>query len=63
MRRYKIAHSWHNVYEDLEEAPKDLKIKSNWRNADIGDWILSDDNCVIQVLRKGKMKKTKLIKK
>ena len=59
MRRYKIAHSWHNVYENLEEAPKDLKIQPEWRSAKIGDWILSDDNCVIQVLRKGKMKKTK----
>jgi len=58
MRKYKISNCWHYVYEDKDEVPSDITVRANWRNADIGDWILSDDGCVIQVLRKGKMKTT-----
>ena len=59
MRRYRIAKGWHTVYEDIEEVPKDLIVVPDWRDAEIGDWILSDDGCIIQVLRKGEMKTAK----
>jgi hypothetical protein len=59
MRKYKIANTWHYVYEGIEEVPQDLLVTPDWRDGEIGDWILSDDECVIQVLRKGEMKTAK----
>ena len=59
MRRYKIAKGWHTVYEDIEEVPKDLIVVPDWRDAEIGDWVLSDDECIIQILREGTMLKSK----
>ena len=32
-----------------------ITIVKNWRNGTIGDWVLTDDECVIQVIRKGSM--------
>ena len=58
MRRYKVNGSWHHVYE-VDETPSDIKYIDNWREAEVGDWILSDDDNVIQVLRKGTMLKAK----
>ena len=45
----------HYVY-DLDELPSDIKYKSNWREGDKGDWVLTDDDCVVQVLFRGTMK-------
>ena len=59
MRRYMIGKSWHEVFEDIEEVPADLLVQPEWRDAEIGDWVLADDGCVIQVLRKGEMKTAK----
>jgi hypothetical protein len=59
MRRYKIGRIWHNVYEDIGDVPKDIIVAPDWRNADIGEWVLADDGCVVQVLRRGKMKTAK----
>ena len=54
MRVYKVNKVYHKVYETIEEAPS-LKIKDNWREGDVGDWVKADDGCIIQVLRKGRM--------
>ena len=59
MRRYYVNKIPHNVYDPDDIVPSDIKIHSNWRTADIGDWIKTDDDCVLEVLRKGKMKKPK----
>ena len=59
MRRYKVATSWHTVYEGIDEVPKDLIVVPDWRDGRVGDWILSDDGCIVQVLRKGEMKTAK----
>ena len=53
MRIYQVKKQDHHVYEDLSELPEDLVYLSDWRKAEIGDWILADDGCIIQVLRKG----------
>lgn len=53
MRQYTISKRTHVVYDDVSELPKDLKYLEDWRKADVGDWVLSDDGCVIQVLRIG----------
>ena len=59
MRNFKVRGIWHHVYDKMDEVPKKFNPKSDWRNAEIGDWVLADDGCVIQVLRKGEMKKDK----
>ena len=55
----------HYLYDNLEEF-KALVSKStvvhNWRNGEEGDWIVTDDNCVCQVLRKSKIGKDTCIR-
>mgnify|MGYP003134319862 CR=1 FL=1 len=59
MRHYKINSINHTVFESIEEVPSDITYLEDWRDGHIGDWVKTDDNCVIQVLRKGKMMKAK----
>tara|TARA_Y100000593_G_C4296828_1_gene331117 strand:- start:385 stop:1122 length:738 start_codon:yes stop_codon:yes gene_type:complete len=56
MRVYRVSNIYHKVYEERSELPEDLVVVHNWREAKIGDWVEADDNCIIQILRKGKMK-------
>ena len=55
MRYYIVKGIKHTVYETKEETPPHLKIVSDWRKGNIGDWVLADDKSVIQILRKGSM--------
>ena len=55
MRSYKVNKIVHKVYEDEIELPPGLSIISDWRDGEVGDWILTDDQCFVQVLRRGKM--------
>jgi len=55
MRVYKVNKIEHVVFDDIDEIPSDVDIVSNWRSANIGDWVKADDGCFIQILRKGKM--------
>tara|TARA_R100000808_G_C2144829_1_gene152590 strand:+ start:1138 stop:1863 length:726 start_codon:yes stop_codon:yes gene_type:complete len=57
MRTYTIKKIEHHVYEDLDELPKDLVYLKDWRKAEIGDWVLADDGCIIQILRKNALTK------
>ena len=57
MRTYTIKKIEHPVYEDLDELPKDLVYLKDWRQAEIGDWVLADDGCILQVLRKNNLAK------
>tara|TARA_R100001594_G_C4010121_1_gene256743 strand:+ start:385 stop:1107 length:723 start_codon:yes stop_codon:yes gene_type:complete len=57
MRTYTIKKQEHCVYEDLSELPKDVKYLKDWRQGEIGDWVLADDGCIIQVLRKNALTK------
>ena len=50
MRSYTIKKIEHHV-------PQDLVYLKDWRQAEIGDWVLADDACVIQVLRKNALTK------
>ena len=47
------------MYEPNDPLPKSLKPVSNWRDGQIGDWVRTDDDCVIQVLRRGQMLRSK----
>ena len=55
MRYYKVKGIKHTVYETKIEVPPHIKIISDWRKGNIGDWVLADDESVIQILRKGSM--------
>ena len=59
MRHYKINGITHTVFETKEEIPKDIGYIEDWRDGHITDWVLADDGCVIQILRKGTMMKPK----
>ena len=55
MRNYKAGGKWHVVYDPDDTLPEGLIVQSNWKKAAIGDWIKADDDCIIQILRRGKM--------
>tara|TARA_X000001382_G_scaffold129622_2_gene122110 strand:- start:384 stop:1127 length:744 start_codon:yes stop_codon:yes gene_type:complete len=57
MRFYKVNGINHRVYEPDDEMPLDLLVLKDWRCAQVGEWVMADDGCVIQILRKGKMLK------
>jgi hypothetical protein len=51
VRQYKIGTKVHPVYEDDDEIPDNIRIVSDWRKAQLGDWVRADDGNVIQALR------------
>jgi len=55
VRTYRVNNVSHTVYDSIEEIPSRIKVIKDWRKGNIGDWILTDDECVLQVLRKGTM--------
>ena len=59
MRLYKVNRISHTVFDELEEVPEDIHYLRDWREGQVGDWVLSDGDCVIQILRRGSMLKTK----
>ena len=59
MRNYIVNKIQHVVFEDKQEIPTDLNYLKDWRDGHIGDWVESDDGCVIQILRRGRMLKPK----
>jgi hypothetical protein len=59
MRYYKINGIMHTVFDAKEEVPSDIRYIEDWRDGRISDWVLADDGCIIQILRKGEMVKPK----
>ena len=59
MRYYKVNNITHTVFDAKEEVPMELRYKEDWREGHITDWVLADDNCIIQILREGYMLKSK----
>ena len=55
MRIYKANRVEHKVYDPDDTLPDSLIVQANWREGQVGDWVRADDDCVIQVLRRGKM--------
>jgi len=55
VRYYKVKGIKHTVYESKREVPPHVNIVNNWRMGNVGEWVLTDDECVIQILRKGAM--------
>jgi len=59
MRIYKINKIEHTVFDSVEELPSNIKYKKDWRDGRLNDWVKTDDDCVLQILRKGSMVKPK----
>jgi len=59
MRFYKVNGIEHKVFDPDDQLPQGLIIQSNWKKSNIGDWVKADDGCIIEVLRKGVMKRQK----
>ena len=59
MRQYLIKKISHRVYEPNDPLPRNLKVLEDWRDGHRGDWVLADDECVIQILRRGQMLRNK----
>ena len=55
MRYYKVNGIEHKVYDPDDRVENGLVVIGNWRNSRVGDWVKADDDCIIQVLRKGTM--------
>ena len=55
MRTYRVNSIKHTVYDSIEEVPPRIKVIKDWRKGTIGSWVLTDDECIIQILRKGSM--------
>ena len=51
MKKYKVKNKFHTVYK-LAEVPRHIEYKEDWKNAEIGDWVATDDEHVVQILRK-----------
>ena len=58
---YKVNGRTHKVFdpEDKIVLPNGSVIKTDWRKGDVGDWVKADDECVIQILRRGEMLRAK----
>ena len=59
MRIYKVNKIEHTVFDSRDELPQDIHYLRDWREGHVGDWVLADDSCIIQILRKGTMLKAK----
>ena len=55
MRYYKVNGLEHKVYDPDDPIENGLVVIDNWRYSRTGDWVKADDDCIIQVLRKGQM--------
>ena len=58
MREYVINNITHTVYDSIDEVPVNIKY-IDWKDSKLGDWVLTDDECVIQILRIGTMFRSK----
>ena len=43
MRWYKVNKFKYVVYDSMEEVPSHITVVKDWRDGQIGDWILTDD--------------------
>jgi len=59
MRHYKVNGVEHRVYDPDDHIIDKIEIVEDWHNGQTGDWVIADDGCAIQILRRGKMLKPK----
>ena len=57
MEKKSIKGKPHYVYDDIDEFKShhpNKVVKPDWRKADEGDWVLSDDDRIVQLLKVSK---------
>ena len=59
MRYYTVNNIQYTVFESEDELPSNVHPIKDWRKGGLFDWVLADDGCYIQILRKGTMTKPK----
>ena len=59
MRIYKVNGFEHAVYDPEDKLPQGVEVIEDWRDGRVGDWVQTDDDCYVQVLRRGTMYKPK----
>ena len=59
MRHYIVNKIQHTVFDSTNEVPREIEYLEDWRDGHQSDWVLSDDGCVLQILREGTMLKPK----
>ena len=59
MRHYIVNKIQHTVFDSENEVPREIEYLEDWRDGHQSDWVLSDDGCIIQILRAGTMLKSK----
>jgi len=59
MRVYRVNGIEHKVFDPDDILPEGLIVRSNWREGKVGEWVKADDDCVLEVLRQGIMKRQK----
>ena len=47
----KIKHFVYDTIDEFRQHHKDTDVKKEWKTASEGDWVYSDDNRIIQLLR------------
>lgn len=52
----------HYIYEPAEATLEDIEYIKDWREGHEGEWVLTDDGFVLQLLRKGKMGRTQYVR-
>jgi len=55
MRYYKVNKIEHCVYDPQDVIPDEIHVIKNWRDGRTGDWVMTDDGSVLQILYEGKM--------
>ena len=59
MISYTVKNVEHTVYEDVDEVPGNVNYLYDWKHGNLGDWVLCDDGCVLQIIRHGTMFRSK----
>ena len=59
MRVYKVGGAEHRVYDPDDTITDNIDVIEDWRKGQVGDWVIADDGCAIQILRRGRMLKPK----
>ena len=55
MKHYRVNKIEHTVFDNKDEVPSNISYKVDWRDGYLSNWVLTDDECVVQVLREGTM--------
>ena len=61
MRHHIVKGKQHRIYEPGDALPDHIMPRKDWKEARVGDWVVADDGCIIQILRRGVLGRHKTI--